>query len=152
MIILVEKKKEFKVGVNEVYRYVSNMENYGNWFPGVVQIKSANDLEHGQVGKAYAETVEFPEGTSELTIEVKEAKANERFVTEANFDPLQPRMTVLFSDNNVGGCHLTWSFGSRNTDLQEGHDFLEAIKLNIDERAEIGMNNLEQLLMSNGND
>ncbi len=34
-----------------VFKYVSNMENYKHWFPGVVDIRSANTLDHGVVGK-----------------------------------------------------------------------------------------------------
>jgi hypothetical protein len=34
--------------INTVFNYISNMENYINWFPGIVDIRSANSVVTGK--------------------------------------------------------------------------------------------------------
>ncbi|MBF0227545.1 MAG: hypothetical protein HQK76_19030 [Desulfobacterales bacterium] len=60
MTILTENKIEIDRSINEVYDFVTNMENFGKWFPEVIEIKSQNNLEHAVVGKRYIETVKDP--------------------------------------------------------------------------------------------
>ncbi|MBN4055493.1 SRPBCC family protein [bacterium AH-315-K03] len=146
MMTLVEKTKTLNTGVEHAYRYISNMENYGAWFPGVIDIQSANHLEHGQIGKQYLETVEFPEGKSELLIEVVSSIKNKQFTTESNFPPLLPQMNIQFTAIDQNSCEIKWRFASRNNNPQEHEPLLNLIKQDIDKRAEIALSRLQKIL------
>jgi len=73
-----------------IFKYVSNMENYKRWFPGVVDIKSANNLEHGVIGKKYVEKLSLPSGESELIIEVNQCDTNHLFITKGDLAGILP--------------------------------------------------------------
>ena len=47
MTILTENTIEINCSISDVYDFVINMENFGKWFPEVIEIKSQNNLEHG---------------------------------------------------------------------------------------------------------
>jgi hypothetical protein len=75
------------------------VENFGEWFPGVVTIASSNALKHGQPGKQYLETVLVPlRGTRKITLEVREG---EFFAIEGRFPPLMPRMEMELRETEV---------------------------------------------------
>lgn len=100
--------------VAETFAYVSNLENFPAWFPGVVSISSLDTLEHGQVGKRYRETVRMPFGrTGTIDIEVKEASAGERLRTEGGGLVLA-RMSVDFAALSEGQTRVEWRMVSRN--------------------------------------
>jgi uncharacterized protein YndB with AHSA1/START domain len=146
MIELVNKEIMINANVCSVFAFVTNMENYGKWFPGVIAMQAGNDLAHAQVGKQYLETVNFPDGEAQLLIEVKAAELNRRFVTQSDsFAKLLPQMTVTFSDFD-GQCLLHWHFASRNPDLKQTDEFVVSIMQDLNERAEIGLNKLKVLL------
>ena len=58
MVQLAQLQKSFKLPSSRVYRYVTDMENYANWFPGVIDIRSVDELPVGAVGKRYLEKIE----------------------------------------------------------------------------------------------
>lgn len=76
MHLLVEKTVSIHRPVQAVFGYISNMEQFGEWFPGVIAIKSLGALAHGQPGKEYLETVVVPlRGRRQVTLQVREARA-----------------------------------------------------------------------------
>jgi hypothetical protein len=59
----------------DVFNYVSNMENFGAWFPEVISITSDSEGPHGIVGKKYLETVNIPlAGLKQISISVVDSK------------------------------------------------------------------------------
>lgn len=132
---------------NEVYNFVVNMENYKLWFPEVVDIKSNNSLEHGSVGKQYSEIVKVPfKGDARMCVEVVKADKDNVFITEANFSPLLPRMTVQFSELENQSTSLTWIMQSRSTNFVFNALFLPFIKKQLRKRAKIGLLTLKGIL------
>ena len=60
MHLLAEHTIDISCPVDAAYRYASNLEHFGEWFPGVIAIESANGLAISELGKKYLETVAIP--------------------------------------------------------------------------------------------
>lgn len=115
MVLVAEQKFTIERPVDEVFSYISDMENFGQWFPGVISIRSSNDLPSGAVGKHYVESVKVPlRGHKDVTIKVVESVANQKFVTEGKLPPLMPRMEVTFQKTGDRRCDVEWRMFSRN--------------------------------------
>lgn len=146
MTILTENKIEINRSVSEVYDFVINMENFGKWFPEVIEINSQNNLEHGIVGKKYIETVKDPfKGEVQIVIEVKKAEKDEFFITEGEYAPLLPKMVVHFSETLNGGTAFTWAMESRTENTFVKILLLPIAKLVMKRRAKIGVSNLKKI-------
>lgn len=142
-MLLANKIIELSGNAMEVFDFVTNMENYAQWFPGVVAIRSANALAHAQVGKQYVETLAFPDGVKELVVEVKKSVKYQVFETEGDLAPLLPCMTMLFSTlDQPDTCELNLSYRSRNSTLSANDDFIVRIKEDLNSRIEIASRNL----------
>lgn len=130
-----------------VFGYVSNLENFGEWFPGVLEIDSASEGAHGSVGKKYKESVKGPFGKKNtVIIEVKEVDPNQRLVTEAEFAPLLPRMDIRFDTQNGEQTVVSWRMDSRTESRLFSLLFLPFIRRVMEKRAQLGMVNLKNLL------
>jgi len=133
--------------VKEVYKFTTNMENFKSWFPKVVKIESNNSLNHAIVGKKYIETVIVPfKGESKISLNVVKAEENKIFITEGDFSPLLPKMTIKFNENSSNTTTLTWCMQSRNTNLIFTSILLPILKKIMNKRAEIGVQNLKTIL------
>src|SRR5512134_2691662 len=97
MYLLAERTTEIACPVNVAYQYAANLEHFGEWFPGVIAIESANDLSYAERGKEYLETVAVPlRGQRKIKLVVKEAEQDMSLITEGAFPPLWPRMQIRF--------------------------------------------------------
>jgi len=146
MILLAQNDVFLSVNVTTAFKFVTNMENYKQWFPGVVDIRSANKLAHGIVGKQYIEVLQLPQGIQELTIEVKESVENKHFTTEGDLEPLLPKMTMSFSKNNNNGCHFNLRYFSRNSALTENDELIVAIKNDLSKRIQSATIKLKSII------
>ncbi len=135
--------------VEATYEYATNMERFGEWFPGVLSIASANPLPHGQRGKEYLETVTVPlRGERQITLSVRDAQPNKLFVTEGAFAPLLPRMEITFRATGAESCEVVWRMFSRNDGFLARVTLLPLTKSVMRKRAAIGMKRLKQKLES----
>lgn len=99
----------------DCFKYLSNMENFGSWFPGVLAIVGKNK-DSISVGKQYIEAVKVPlVGEKKVTLTVKEYDADSRFSTEGSMALLLPRMEIFVSNSSKDQVKITWSFYSRNS-------------------------------------
>src|SRR3989338_3223820 len=115
MHLLTEQTTAVACSVQAAYRYASNLERFGEWFPGVIAIESANNLDHAMPGKEYLETVAIPfRGTRKVKLRVKEAEQDKLLVTEGALAPLMPRMEISFQSAGAESCQITWRMFSRN--------------------------------------
>ena len=147
MHLLAEKTIAIERPVSAVFKYVANMERFGDWFPGVVLIESANRLDHGQLGKEYLETVSVPlRGTRKIRLAVREIRANRFFATEGKFPPLMPRMEILLNETGSNSCELTWRMFSRNDNLIVRYALLPLARRVMRKRADIGVASLKKRL------
>jgi len=114
-----EKIASFEIDTSinkeECFLYLSNMDNFDNWFPEVVEIVSKNKGPIG-VGKQYLETVKIPLiGYKKITLTVKNFEQYSQFSTEGNLAPLLPRMEISLSNSSNGKTNINWAFYSRNS-------------------------------------
>ncbi len=112
--LLAQGSVEIARPLHETFAYVSNLENFPAWFPGVASMCALDTLEHGQVGKRYRETVHMPFGrTGTIDIEVKESRVGERLLTEGGGLVLA-RMSVDFAALSHDDTRVEWRMVSRN--------------------------------------
>jgi hypothetical protein len=144
MIELANTSLAINAPINTVFNYISNMENYINWFPGVVDIRSANSLRHGVVGKEYIEKLSLPNGDVELTIMVVRSEVNKLFSTQGNLEGILPQMTVKFSVNTDKNCEVNLQFHSRNLTLTD--NIINSLKEDLIARSKIALANLKMIV------
>ncbi len=146
MIELAKTSIAIVASTDIVFKYVSNMENYKHWFPGVVDIKSANNLDHGIVGKKYVETLSLPNGDVELVIEVDQCEMNHLFLTKGNLAGILPQMTITLSIDEDKRCAVDLQYHSRNPELTEASDIIIALREDLSIRATKGLAKLKEMM------
>jgi carbon monoxide dehydrogenase subunit G len=146
MIELTEASITITTPIDTVFKYVSNMENYKEWFPGVIDITSANDLSHGVVGKTYIETLSLPNGDAELVIEVDQCEINHLFLTKGNLAGILPQMTVVFSIDEENHCEVRLKYHSRNPELTPTSHIIMALREDLTIRANKGVAKLKAIM------
>jgi len=145
MIELAKASIIIEAPIDAVFTYVSNMENYKEWFPGVTSIRSENNLNHKVVGKTYTETLSLPEGDIDLIIEVDKCDSNRLFLTKGNFPGILPQMKITFSTNNEG-CDIDLQYYSRCLELTPTSDIIIALREDLKDRAKKGVIKLKEIM------
>ncbi|CAM1373713.1 SRPBCC family protein [Tenacibaculum xiamenense] len=144
--VLTKQSIDIEAPINQVFEFISNMENFQRWFPEVTKIISNNELHHGSVGKTYLEHVILPpNGLQKLKIEVKKVEIPTLFVTESEYSPLLPRMTIKLNSIDNKNTYLEWMMESRNTEEYFIKNLLPNFKMLINDRAISGLKNLKNL-------
>lgn len=147
MHLLAESTAEIACPVSVAYQYATNLERFGEWFPGVVAIEAANALSHAEPGKEYLETVEIPlRGRRKVKLVVKEAEHNKYLVTEGAFPPLLPRMHIRFKALTANSCQVQWQMFSRNKGLLAKHTIIPLARGVMRRRAAVGLAALKKRL------
>ncbi len=115
---LASKTVSINRSIVSVFEFLSNHENYIQWFPQVVSIEAADNLPHGTVGKIYKETLLLPNKRHKsMTIQVIESESPVLFITEGNFKPIHPRMEIRLSASSAQVTVVNLKFFSRNQSL-----------------------------------
>ena len=146
MIELAKTSINIAAPIDSVFKYVTNMENYKQWFPGVIAIKSENTLSHGVVGKKYLEILSLPEGDAELKITVAQSEANKLFLTKGDLPGILPQMKVTFCVNEDKTCQVNLQYHSRNPDLTPASSIVIALREDLSIRANKGVAKLKVLM------
>ena len=147
MYLLTENTAEIACPVSVAYEYITNLETFGEWFPGVIAIESANELAHAAPGKTYLETVSIPmRGTRKVAITAVAAEPHKLFVTEGKLPPLMPRMEIQFHAIDSNACRVVWRMFSRNDQFLARITFLPLASRVMRKRAAIGMQRLAKVL------
>lgn len=147
MHLLAESTVEIACPVSVAYQYACNLERFGEWFPGVIAIESANGLAHGELGKEYLETVAVPlSGQRKLKLVVKEAEHDRSLTTESAFPPLLPRMQIRFKALTADSCQVQWQMFSRNQGLLAKLTIIPLARGVMRPRAVIGLAALKKKL------
>lgn len=149
MIELAQAVITINAPVDAVFNYTIDMENYKNWFPGVVNIKSLNDLNHGVLGKTYIETLSLPGGDAELTIEVDQCEQSRLFLTKGNLKGVLPQMTILFSANDEHECDIQLQYHARYPELMDNDELVLMLREDLNVRANLGLKKLKLIMEGN---
>ncbi len=146
MIELAQGTTIINAKVNTVFKYVSNMENYKTWFPGVVEVRSFNELAHGTQGKQYRETLNLNGGQGQLIIEVKQCKLNELFLTQGDLPGILPQMTIRFLATQDNACEMNLQYHGRAIELAHNKNLQEMLQQDLHIRTQKGLAQLKQLM------
>jgi hypothetical protein len=131
----------------KAFDYAANLENFVDWFPGVVSIVANDELSAAAIGKTYSEAVSVPlRGKQSVVIRVTDAAAPQRLVTEGDLRPLLPRMEMEFVGAGQNTCEVRWRMLSRNENRLAGCTVLPVAGWVMRRRAKIGLRNLKLLL------
>jgi reticulon-4-interacting protein 1, mitochondrial len=104
---------------SDVYRYISDMENYVQWFPDILQMRAIDQQPIGTLGKRYDEIARLPNGKEErIIVEVVEAIEDKKLSVEASLSPVLPRFDYVIEAINSQSCVFHWTCNARNTSLQ----------------------------------
>ena len=146
MINLAQQTITINAPSSQVFNFVSNMENYKNWFPGVINITSANNLPHGTVGKQYKETLLMPDGESELLIKVVNITKNSKFQTQGDLAGVLPQMTIAFRELACQVCEINLQYHSRSQNLDESDDLIVTLQSDLDARSHTALITLKSMM------
>ena len=146
MIELAKASISISAPIHAVFDYVTNMENYKEWFPGVVKIASANSLNHAEVGKKYTETLSLASGESQLVIEVVKSESGQLFVTQGDLAGILPQMTIHFSVTDEQNCHVQLQYHARCSSLSESSGMVSALREDLKVRAQKATLELKAIL------
>lgn len=145
MYKLAKNKIVVERGVDEVFNYTANLENFAFWFPGVVSIASANSLAFYEKGKRYRETFSSLGSKKKVTIEVKDCLIGRHLITESEFSPILPRMEIAFQKITADRTEVVWSMFSRNRGFLWLF-LLPLVKLVMHHRSKKGLKRLRDIL------
>ncbi|MDX1491646.1 MAG: SRPBCC family protein [Pseudohongiellaceae bacterium] len=146
-MILAEHTITIERTIDAVFDYISNHENYVNWFPGAISVVSKNELPHGTTGKIYTEQVKLLSGRlCEMEIPVVRCTRPSLFVTEGQFSPLHPRMEIRLERLGADLTKLQWVFSSRNQSTLGRFLVRILAKRNLLKRSTEAMANLKSIL------
>ncbi len=146
MIQLAQHSITINTSVEKIFNFVSNMENYKSWFPGVIDIRSNNGLDHGVVGKQYKEKLLMPDGESELLIDVVDSTKDKKFQTQGDLVGILPQMTIAFSELSSQGCEVNLQYHSRSQNLNESDDLIVALQSDLDVRSHTALATLKSIM------
>jgi len=145
--LLAEQSVAIRCDVHTAFDYVSNMENFSQWFPGVRSIVSADSRQPIEPGKEYLEVVATPAGEErEIRVRVRQVEPARLFVTEGEYPPLMPRMEIALRAEGSDACLITWRMLSRNDAPESEIAWLPIARRTIQERAELGVAQLRMRL------
>lgn len=130
-----------------VFAYAADLENFGDWFPGVIGVAAQDELPIDVVGKSYAETVAVPlRGKRDILLRVVDVIPLRRLVTEGDLPMVLPRMEIDIEDDGMGSCDVRWRMASRNRSAIARHSLLPIAGWLMRRRATDGLRNLTRQL------
>lgn len=125
------------------------MENYKTWFPGVIDIRSFNDLAHGTKGKQYKEVLLMPDGESELIISVVSSTQNQFFQTHGDLAEILPQMTIELKESAEKVCDINLQYHSRNSALNKNSDLISILQNDLTARSHTALTTLKRIMEGN---
>lgn len=129
------------------FHYAANLENFAQWFPGVIEMTAADGLPFDAVGKRYREIVAVPwRGRRPVLLRVVEVTRPSRIVTEGTLATVLPRMEIGFRDAGPGQCDVDWRMFSRTTSGFARWTILPLARRLMTRRAQAGMRRLKHRL------
>lgn len=126
----------------QAFDIVCRLENFSQWFPGIIRVTPEDNRPNFQIGKRYRETIKVPiKGEMDIILTVVTSIPGQRFATQAELPILAPKMEMLFEPQGQG-TGLTWRMHS-----EQRHHWLGWLLANsagkiIGRRANIGLQTL----------
>jgi reticulon-4-interacting protein 1, mitochondrial len=114
---LLYDKVTIHCSADQAWAYVRDMENYPQWFVGIVQMDSADSLPIATIGKQYDEIGLAPSGKEEvITVKIIEANEQERHLAiRASLEPFVPRFDYRIIALNEQQCVFHWRCATKTS-------------------------------------
>lgn len=145
MRLLAAASTELPAPAAEVFGYISDLRNFGDWFPGVLAIAATHADGTPGAGAAYLETVQLPlKRRRQVRIEVVEFAAGQRLVTESPWAPIWPRMQIELRSLGDTACAVDWRMYSRSRSVLVRALLLPLASRMMRPRAQQAMRRLQQ--------
>lgn len=114
MIELARTQVQLAAPASAVFAFVSDLRNFGQWFPEVLEIKARHPGGEPGPSAHYRERVRLLMGRERaVDIRVVAFENGQRLVTEGALQPVRPRMEIEVHPS-AQGCELLWNMHSRN--------------------------------------
>ncbi|WP_438465709.1 SRPBCC family protein [Marinomonas sp. PE14-40] len=146
MIQLAKVTQSIKQDINSVFTYTTDLENYSNWFEGIIHIEPSNTLAQLEIGKTYRETLLINDKEEILTIKVHHCSSPTQFVTQGDLVGLLPQMTMSFEQISEQETRFTLVYASREPALKQNPEMIQALQDDLHSRANKAVQNLKKIL------
>jgi hypothetical protein len=147
MYLLAHTTTRIDCSRDAAFNYAANLENFAQWFPGVIRMTAADSLPFDAVGKRYREIVAVPwRGQRAVLLSVVEVANPSRIVTEGALASILPRMEIDFREEGPGHCEVDWRMFSRTTSGFVRWMILPFARCLMTRRAQAGLRRLKSRL------
>ncbi|WP_022695956.1 SRPBCC family protein [Ponticaulis koreensis] len=112
---IVHQKVILDAPIHDVFDYISDHENYANWFPGAEGIEALKDLPKAQEGQVYKERLKLPSGKEvDMLITVVSSVRPSHFEMTGDFKPLHTNLLYELDAISQEQTRMTVSFFTRH--------------------------------------
>ncbi|MFI5507371.1 SRPBCC family protein [Mycobacterium sp. NPDC051804] len=147
MYLLADADVDIACSAADAFDYACDLENFSDWFPGVIDVVAHNDVAFSQNGREYRETVDVPlRGRRSVGIRVIDAEAPHRLITEGDLSIVLPRMEIHLTQSSPQVCTVRWRMLSRNPNTLARLVVLPMARTVMTKRAGAGLQRLKQHL------
>lgn len=147
MYLLADAAVDIACPCADAFDYACDLENFAEWFPGVIEVVAHNDVAFSERGREYRETVDVPlRGRRSVRIRVIDAEAPHRLVTEGDLAMVMPRMEIHLTQTSPQACTVRWRMFSRNRNALARLLVLPIARSIMTRRASAGLQRLKQRL------
>lgn len=147
MYLLADAAIDIACSCTEAFDYACELENFAEWFPGVINVVAHNDVAFSQRGRQYRETVVVPlRGRRSVPIRVVDVEPPQWLITEGDLSIVMPRMEIHITEPSPELCTVQWRMLSRNTNLLARLVVLPLARNVMAKRASTGLDRLKERL------
>jgi len=147
MYLLADTTVDIACPSADAFDYACDLENFAEWFPGVIEVVAHNNVAFCERGREYRETVDVPvRGRRSVGIRVVDAEAPHRLITEGDLAIVMPRMEIHIAQTSPLACTVQWRMFSRNSHALARLVVLPVARAVMTKRAATGLNRLKEHL------
>lgn len=147
MYLLADAAIDIACPCTEAFDYTCDLENFAEWFPGVISVVAHNDVPFSESGREYRETVVVPlRGRRAVPIRVVDVEPPQWLITEGDLSIVMPRMEIRITEPSPEVCTVQWRMLSRNSNILARLVVLPLARNVMAKRASTGLDRLKELL------
>ena len=146
MILLASSSITINKPVDVVFNYLINMENYHEWYPGVIKVDSQDELNCETVGKIYKEHLSIAGNDAAMFIEVAQCDKNRLFLMQGQLAEILTQMTVEFTEVAEAYCEVHLKYHCRNAELDSTSEIIISLRDELGVRTHDAAKNLKGCL------
>lgn len=147
MYLLADAAVDIACPCTDAFDYACDLENFAEWFPGVISVVAHNDVPFSRRGREYRETVMVPlRGPRSVAIRVVDGEPPQSLVTEGDLPLVLPRMEIRITQSAADRCTVHWRMLSRTNNALARRSVLPLVRTVMTRRASTGLHRLKERL------